>query len=83
MCEKLTFYNPSVTLTRATSLYTREAHYCPTVHLKGVTHYTLQGKACEKRTENVKFSVLFAVGTNCVRPRAFRERPYVFDFFGR
>ena len=37
----------------------------------------------QKRTENVKFSVLFAVGTNCVRPRAFRERPYVFDFFGR
>ena len=31
------FYNPSVSLTRATSLYTREAHYHPTVHLKGVT----------------------------------------------
>ena len=46
------FYNPSVSLARATSLYTREAHHRPTVHLKGVTHYTLRGKACEKRTEN-------------------------------
>ena len=28
----------------------------------------------------MKFSVLFAVGTNCVRSRAFRERPYEDDF---
>ena len=28
----------------------------------------------------MKFSVLFAVGTNCVRPRAFTERPYKDDF---
>ncbi len=28
----------------------------------------------------MKFSVLFAVGANCVRPRAFTERPYEFDF---
>ena len=27
------------------------------------------------------FSVLFVVGTNCVRPRAFTERPY--DILGR
>ena len=33
-----------------------------------------------KRTENVKFSVLFAVGANCVRPRSFTERPYEDDF---
>ncbi|MDD2268855.1 MAG: hypothetical protein PHY15_04795 [Eubacteriales bacterium] len=43
MNNNLTFYNPSVTQSRATSLYTREAYYRPTVHLKGVTHYTLQG----------------------------------------
>ena len=28
----------------------------------------------------MKFSVLFAVGANCVRPRAFTERPYEDDF---
>ena len=64
---------------QATSLYTREAHYRPTVRLKGVTHYTLQGKACEKGQRR-KISVLFAVGANCVRPRAFTERPYEDDF---
>ena len=26
------------------------------------------------------FSVLFIVGANCVRPRAFTERPYEIDF---
>ena len=36
---------------QATSLYTREAHYRPIVHLKGVTHYTLRGKECEKEYE--------------------------------
>jgi len=54
--------------------------YRPTVHLKGVTHYTLRGKACEKRTENFHVLCPFAVGANCVRPRAFTERPYEDDF---
>ena len=45
------FYNPSVSLARATSLYTREAYHRPTVHSKGVTHYTLRGKECEKEYE--------------------------------
>lgn len=44
---------------QATSLYTREAHYHPTVHLKGVTHYTLQGKACEKEYEQMPVLLLF------------------------
>lgn len=44
---------------QATSLYTREAHYRPTVHLKGVTHYTLQGKACEKEYEQMPVLLLF------------------------
>ena len=55
--QNFAFNNPSVSLTRATSLYTREALYHPTVHLKGVTHYTLQGKACEKGQRR-KISVL-------------------------
>ena len=38
---------------QATSLYTREAYYRPTVYLKGVTHYTLQSKACEKEYEQI------------------------------
>ena len=33
------------------SLYTREDYHRPTVHLKGVTHYTLQSKTCEKEYE--------------------------------
>ena len=53
MNNNLTFYNPSVSLARATSLYTREAHHRPTVYLKGVTHYTLQDKACEKEYEQI------------------------------
>ena len=56
------FYNPSVTLTRATSFCTREAHYCPTVQLKGVTHYTLQGKACEKEYEQIVRTPFFFFG---------------------
>ena len=44
---------------QATSLYTREAHYRPTAHLKGVTHYTLQGKACEKEYEQMPVLLLF------------------------
>ena len=35
------------------SLYTREAYHRATVHLKGVTHYTLQGKVCEKEYEQI------------------------------
>lgn len=44
---------------QAISLYKREAHYRPTVHLKGVTHYTLQGKACEKEYEQMPVLLLF------------------------
>ncbi|MBQ4274448.1 MAG: hypothetical protein IJB94_05720, partial [Clostridia bacterium] len=51
------FNNPSVSLARATSLYTREALYRQTVRLNGVTHYTLRGKACEKGQRR-KISVL-------------------------
>ena len=44
---------------RATSLYTREAHFLPTVRLKGVTHYTLRGKVCEKEYEQMPVLLLF------------------------
>ena len=53
-------------------------HYRPIIHLKGVTHYTLQARRVKKDREST-FSVL-AVGANCVRPRAFTERPYEDDF---
>ena len=56
--------------TRATSLYTREAHYRPKVHLKGVTHYTLQSKACEKEYEQI-------VRTPFVVGRGFISRRFV------
>ena len=80
----LLYYNPSVSLARATSpiygvnFYTREAHYRPTVHLKGVIHYTLQGKAFEKEYEqNCPYSFCYFFGRCCplrvilsgVRPR--------------
>ena len=35
----------------------REAHYRSTVHLKGVTHYTLQARRVKKDRESM-FSVL-------------------------
>ena len=50
----------------------------PTVHLKGVTHYTLQSKACEKEYEqNCSYSFCYFFGKCCplrvilsgVRPR--------------
>ena len=66
---KFCFYNPSVSLARATSLYTREAHYRPTVHRKGVTHYTLQSKACEKEYEQ-SVRTPFVVGRG-VSPAVF------------
>ena len=51
---------------QATSLYTREAHYRPTVYLKGVTHYTFQGKACEKEYEqNARTPIVFSAGKTC------------------
>ena len=52
----------------------------PTVYLKGVTHHTLLCNVCNKRTENFHVLCPFVVGANCVRPRAFTERPYEFDF---
>ena len=39
--------------TQATSLYTREAHHHPTVHLKGVTHYTLRGRSVKRSTNKI------------------------------
>ena len=72
------FYNPSVSLRRATSLYTREAYHHPAVHLRGVTHYTLQSKECEKEYEqNCPYSFCYFFGRCCplrvilsgVRPR--------------
>ena len=54
------FYNPSVTASRATSLYTREAHCHPIVQRKGVIHYTLPCKACEKEYEQ-KCSYSFCI----------------------
>lgn len=63
---------------QATSLYTREAHYRPTVHLKGVTHYnTLQGKACEKEYEQMPVLLLFF---RQVKP-ALWKAPLVLPFF--
>ena len=52
---------------QATSLYTREAHCRPTVHLKGVTHYnTLHSKACEKEYEQkCSYSFCVSVGKTC------------------
>ena len=64
---------------QATSLYTREAHYRPTVHLKGVTHYTLQGKACEKEYEQMPVLLLFF---RQVKP-ALWKAPLLRCFFAR
>ena len=51
---------------RATSLCTREAYHHPTVHLKGVTHYTLQGKVCEKEYEqNARTPFDFSADKTC------------------
>ena len=51
---------------RATSLYTREAHYRLTAHLKGVTHYTLHRKACEKEYEQIARTLFsFSGGKTC------------------
>ena len=57
---------------QATSLYTREAHYRPTVHLKGVTHYTLQGKACEREYEQIPVLLLFF---RQVKPALWKATP--------
>ena len=46
-----------------------------TVHLKGVTHYTLWGKACEKEYEQT-VRTPFLVGAFFERPRANTVRPY-------
>ena len=58
---------------------------------KGVTHYTLQSKACEKRTENFHVLCPFVVGAIHESPvwffkhfwRATTGRPYKFVFYGR
>ena len=46
---------------------------------KSVTHYTLQAR-CVKKDREISHSLSFSVGANCVRPRAFTERPYEDDF---
>ena len=53
---------------QATSLYTREAHYRPPVHLKGLTHYTLQGKVCEKEYGQI-VRTPFVVGRGVISRR--------------
>ena len=58
---------------QATSLYTREAHYLPTVHQKGVTHYTLQGKACEKEYGQI-VRTPFVVGRGFISRRFLVKR---------
>ena len=67
---KFSFLQSLRLASQATSLYTREAHYRPTVHLKGVTHYTLQGKACEKEYEQT-------VRTPFVVGRGFISRRFI------
>ena len=34
----------------------------------------------EKKDREISHSLSFSVGANCVRPRAFTERPYKFNF---
>ena len=77
-CGRLLLLQSLRLATQATSLYTREAHHRPIVHLKGVTHYTLRGKACEKEYEQtVRTPFVIFFGRCCslrvilggVRPR--------------
>ena len=53
-----------------TSLCTREAYHRPTVHPKGVIHYTLQSEACEKEYEQI-------VRTPFVVGRGFISRRFI------
>ena len=57
-----------------------EGVFCSALTALSTSRERVRFRDGKKRTENVKFSVLFAVGTNCVRPRAFTERPYDDDF---
>ena len=56
------FLQPLRIASRSTSPDTGEAHYRPTIHLKGVTHYTLQARCVKKGQRNFTFSVLFRRG---------------------
>ena len=60
-----------------------KAYHRPTVHLKGATHYTLRDKRRVKKDREREILCPFAVGANCVRPRAFTERPYEFVLHSR
>ena len=44
-----------------------------------VTHYTLPTRSV-KKGQRISHSLSLSVGANCVRPRAFKERPYEDDF---
>ena len=69
---------PSVTL-RVPPSSRRKAMLPPDSTSKSVTHYTLQARRVKKDRE-FSCSLSFSVGANCVRPRAFTERPYEDDF---
>ena len=58
---------PSVTL-RVPPSSRRKAMFLPTVHPKGVTHYTLQSKACEKEYEQI-VRTPFVVGRGVISRR--------------
>ena len=68
---------------QATSLYTREAPYRSTVHLKGVTYYTLQAR-CVKKDRDEKSLSFCDVGADSISARfvcamfsgAYGMRPY-------
>ena len=70
---------PSVTL-RVPPSSRRKAMFPPDSTSKRCNTLYLACKTCKKGQRNFTFSVLFAVGANCVRPRAFTERPYEDDF---
>ena len=66
-------YYPDLALPEQTNY----GSFPPTVHLKGVTHYTLQGKACEKEYEQMPVLLLFF---RQVKP-ALWKAPLVLPFF--
>ena len=62
---------------RMSPSFRRNAHYRPTVYLKGVTSYLAVRMQKDREREIL---CPFAVGANYVRPWAFTERPYEDDF---
>ena len=66
MSENLTFYNPSVTASRATSLCTREAVLPPDSTPERCNTLYLADKACKKKYEqNCPYSFCISVGKTC------------------